>query len=620
MKIKEFLSQVWMSKEDILIQISYQRNRSIDFCRELRNQLQEDKNLLMNIKKDKEAIWDSTLFNVHSALVSRSFNAKPTIQFKQTKEGVDREITMLNAALDEDLSSSYIKALKYYKDWNKYWAWYTAIARNWWDGIYKRNKFEVINPLNVVFDPMGDYFTGNYSFVGVDRILCKADLKDYENTDEMTPWETMEDGAMKYKRESQQEKDLNPDRNQDEYETYLHFDTFGGKKCFIEVANNGTLIIKAWIVPAWDKMQEKNKDARKFPIVFYFWKPIPDIPCGDRPANYVRDVQIGKSKLQNLRLKKAQAELYPMRVYNKDFINGNDLNFWLNKTIGFSSWIEGSNVNPANLVANISPETRLDATREIMSDMDRQVERSTSIGDIINGTNPQGRETLWTNQLIQGNTDINLALNEEIDLIWEEQFIEQWFYGYYENFTDADKKLVFAWIGTTEQPLQIKRSDFIIDGNLSIKLISTAETEKQKQRKKLNFSQFYAFLQGLPWVPQISLITALREFWEDSEIEPRILEKIMWKTPQEALQLSENEALKKWAYLDTNETDDHYTHMITCDRTTIEWEAHWQSHYIKYTLLSQPTQPTQLPPQGGQIVNQAMAQIGNEQTSLNSNQ
>jgi hypothetical protein len=29
---------------------------------------------------------------------------------------------MLNAALDEDLSSSYIKALKYYKDWNKYWA------------------------------------------------------------------------------------------------------------------------------------------------------------------------------------------------------------------------------------------------------------------------------------------------------------------------------------------------------------------------------------------------------------------------------------------------------------------------------------------------------------------
>ena len=574
----------------------------------------------MNVKKDKEAIGDSTLFNVHSALVARSFNSKPTIQFKQTKEWVEREVTMLNAALEEDLGSSYIKALKYYKDWNKYWAGYVAVARNWWDWVYKRNKFEVINPLNIVFDPLGDYFTGNYSFVWVDRILSEGDLKDYENTKEMTPWETMTDGAMKYKKETQEEKDLLPDKkNQWEYETYLHFDIFNGKKCYVEVANNGTLIIKAGIVPAGDKMQEKSEEARKFPIFFYFWKPIPDIPCGDRPANYVRDVQIGKSKLQNLRLKKAQAELYPMRVYNKDFINGNDLNFGLNKTIGFSSGIEGSNVNPANLVANISPETRLDATREIMTDMDRQVERSTSIGDIINGTNPQGRETLGTNQLIQGNTDINLALNEEIDLIGEEQFIEQWFYGYYENFTDADKKLVFAWIGTTEQPLHIKRSDFIIDGNLSIKLISTAETEKQKQRKKLNFSQFYAFLQWLPNIPQISLITALREFWEDSEIEPRILEKIMWKTPQEALQLNENEVLKMWEFIDINSTDDHYTHMITCDRTTTSWELHWQMHNYAYTDQQQSqTQPQS--PQWWQIVNQAMAQIGNEQTSLNSNQ
>lgn len=614
MKIKDFLKQVWMTEEDVLTQVSYQRNRSIDFCRELRTQLQDDKNLLMNIKKDKEALWDSTLFNVHSALVARSFNAKPSIQFKQTKEWVEREVTMLNSALDEDLDSSYIKSLKYYKDWNKYWAWFCAVARTGWDGIYKRNKFEVVNPLNVVFDPLGDYFTGNYSFVWVDRILTKQDLKGYENTDEMIGGETMESGAMRYKRETQQEKDLNTDQNKDEYETYLHFDIFDWKKCFVEVANNGTLIIKAGIIPAGDKMQEKNMEARKFPITFYFWKPIPDIPCGDRPANYTRDVQIMKSKVQNLRMKKAQAELYPMRVYNKDFINGTDLNFGLNKTIGFSSGIEWANINPANLVANISPETRLDATREILMDADKQVEMSTSIGAVVQGTNTQGRETLGTNQLIQNNTDINLALNEEIDLIGEEQFIEQWFYGYYENFTDADKKLVFAGVGTTEQPLQIKRSDFIIDGNLSIKLVSTAETEKQKQRKKVNFSQYYAFLQWLPWVPQISLITALREFGEDSEIDPRILEKIMGKTPQESLQLNENEALKRWFFMKINPTDDHYTHMITCDRTSLEWEAHWTLHNQAY--IEQEALQSEQPQQGWQMVNQAMAQIGNEQTSL----
>lgn len=620
MKIKDFLKQVWMTEEEVLIQVSYQRNRSIDFCRELRTQLQEDKNLLMNVKKDKEAIGDSTLFNVHSALVARSFSAKPSVQFKQTQEWVEREVMLMNSAFEEDMSSSYMKSIKYYKDWNKYWAWYAAIARNGWDGIYKRNKFEVINPLNIVFDPLGDYFTGNYSFVWVDKIVCKADLKNYENADKMTWGETMEDGAMRYKRETQQEKDLVPDQNTDEYETYLHFDDFNWKKAYVETANNGTLIVRAWIVPAGDPLQEKKEEARRFPIVFYFWKPIPDIPSGDRPANYCRDVQVAKSKLQNLRLKKAQAELYPMRIYNKDFINGNDLNFGLNKTIGFSSGIEWANVNPANLVANISPETRLDATREINTDLDRQVERSTSIGDIITWTNPQGRETLGTNQLIQGNTDINLALNEEIDMIGEEQLVYQWAYGYYENFSDADKKLVFIWTGTTEQPIQIQRKDFIIEWNLAVKIVSFAETERQKQRRKVNFSQFYAFLQGLPNVPQISLTIALREFGEDSEIEQRVLDKIIGRTPQESLQLTENESLKKGIYLDTKEDDDHYTHLITCDRSTPEWEAHWQSHSIKYNMsMKQATAPMQ-PWSQWQIVNQAMAQIGNEQTSLNSNQ
>jgi hypothetical protein len=38
----------------------------------------------------------------------------------------------------------------------------------------------------------------------------------------------MEDGAMSYKREAQQDKDLTPDMNRDEYETYLHFGYFNG--------------------------------------------------------------------------------------------------------------------------------------------------------------------------------------------------------------------------------------------------------------------------------------------------------------------------------------------------------------------------------------------------------
>lgn len=122
MKINQFLKSVGMSKDDVLIQVSMERNRSIDFIRELRDQLQEDKNLLMNVKKDKEAIGDSTLFNVHTNLIARSFRSNPTISFRETKEGIAREIKMLNACLKEDFSSTDHKTLKYWKEWNKFWA------------------------------------------------------------------------------------------------------------------------------------------------------------------------------------------------------------------------------------------------------------------------------------------------------------------------------------------------------------------------------------------------------------------------------------------------------------------------------------------------------------------
>lgn len=122
-----------MSEEDILIQVSYERNRSIDFIRELRTQLNDDKNLLMNIKKDKEAIGDSTLFNVHTNLMARSYKSKPSVSFKKTKEGIEQEVKMLNACLKEDLGTSEMKALKYMKDWNKFWAGFSFTIRNGWD-------------------------------------------------------------------------------------------------------------------------------------------------------------------------------------------------------------------------------------------------------------------------------------------------------------------------------------------------------------------------------------------------------------------------------------------------------------------------------------------------------
>lgn len=622
MKINQFLKTVGMSKEDVLIQVSYERNRSIDFIREMRTQLQEDKNLLMNVKKDKEAIGDTTLFNVHTNLIARSFKSKPSIAFRETKEGVEREIKMLNACLQEDMNSSDMKSLKYLKDWYKFWAWFVPVIRNGWDWVYKKNKFEVIDPINVILDPLGDYFSGNYKFVGFDRIISNRQLKDewYENIDELTPWETMDDWAMRFKRESQMDKDLLPDVNvKDDYEIYTHFDTFNWKKGWVTVANNWTEVIKAWIVEAGDKLQEKYPEVRKFPVAFFFWKPIPDIPCGDRPANYSRDVQITNSKLQNLRLKKAQAELYPMYVYNKDYVKWSDLSFGFNKGIPISTGIDWPQVNLDNLVRPIQKDLRIDTTGQTIVENRQQVESSLGIGNIAQWSTPDRRETAKTNSLVMDSLDILISLNEEIDLIGEEQFIYQWFYGYYENFTDADKKLVIASSGTQTMPLQLKRSDFIIDWNLSIKLESSTETEMKKSKARANYAQLYTFVQAEPNVSSVSKLIALRQLAEISEVPQDKIDLIINKSPEEMKQQTENEILKLNKYVPVDVTDDHLAHLITLwdDLQNEAQIIHKAEHMRAYSVSAQQQQQS---PMGNQMVAQSIWQIWAENTQLNSNQ
>jgi len=61
---------------------------------------------------------------------------------------------------------------------------------------------------------------------------------------------------------------------------------------------------------------------------------------GFRVADYVRDVQINKSKIANLQLDKSKAELYPMYLFNADYVKGSDLGFGFNKFIPFKSGVD----------------------------------------------------------------------------------------------------------------------------------------------------------------------------------------------------------------------------------------------------------------------------------------
>lgn len=96
-----------------------------------------------------------------------------------------------------------------------------------------------------------------------------------------------------------------------------------------------------------------------------------------------------------------RAELYPMYLYNKDYVSGKDLAFGFNKGIPISTGIDGASVNLDNIVRPVQKDLRIDTSFAVEQSLDRQVEKSTSIGEVVQGTTPDRKETLGTNQLIQ---------------------------------------------------------------------------------------------------------------------------------------------------------------------------------------------------------------------------
>lgn len=578
--LKNFLKELWKTEDDILQQVRDERSIWDDAVSWLRDEIEADLVLLRNQKKQKDKIWDTTLFNVHTALVARSFQNKPPIQFKWDKNGIEKTIKMLNSVWKEDNQAPVMKALRYYQFFDKFACWVSITVKTGWDWVYKRNIYQVINPLLAVPDPNWDYFTWNYRFIWFSSIKTKWQLEiEWYETEWLNTWEASQ-WAINQKQNSQTEQNINNSIDKELYEVYLHFTIVENRKIRVLTANWWQVLLNAWFIPAWNKYEEKSSESIKFPLSFKYWKPLRDNFFWDRPANYCRDVQINKAMSANLRLEKMKAELYPMYLYNKDYVNWKDLSFWFNKWIPISTWIANPWINLWNLVQPIQKDLRIDTSIQIDELMDRQVEKSTSIWEVAQGTTPNSRETLWTNQLVQSNTDVNLSLNEELDLIGEEQFIEIWFSWYYENFNNADSKLIFAWMWTSQIPLRLKRKDFIYEWNLAISIESNTQTESRKRKQALAYQITWPLILQDQSINEWSKRATLRRIAEANGIEDEDIDIEIPKTSQQRLQMMENELLNDWEFVDINPDDDDEQHLIEMWSLilTPEAEMHQYAH------------------------------------------
>ena len=633
--LKDILKATWLTEEDIISQISSEYERGYRFVVNKREIFETDMRLFNNQKKNKDKIGDTTLFNVHSALMARSYVDRPQSKFISTKIWRDYVVKNLNATLEEDFNEQDIEILKYQRDWDKFFFWVGIVAKTWWDWYTKSPKFEIVDPRNWIPDPDGDYVTWDYSFTWFERQMFESDL--------LSEWynkkivETLNPNTWDYRwsdrsrTNDQVNSDLNPSYKQENsnnpnYKIYTHFGIFAWPKGTVKAKfimwNEQKTIVDWELLRTIDNREAKDNTLIPFPFAFTYWKPRTNNPFGDRIATFISDVQRVKALMANLRLDKSMAELYPMYMYNTRLIkNKEDLNFGFNKLVATNP-LEWESLN--NAVQPIQRDVRADQSFIIDDSLDRQVESSTSVWRIAQGSTTERRETATTNNLVQDNTDINLALWAKIESWGEKQLLQLWLRWYLEKFADGDVKMVNfnTWFGII--PRELRKKDFLSEKMVKIQVITIAELDKRRDKERLAYANTLPLLQTLER-PKAAQNYSYRRFLTSSWIPEAQVEIEIPLTPQEIVAIENVEALTYWEFVEVKPDYDVLTHLIAIKAAPQELNTMIYRQSLLDLYKAQGGENAQQLTQVSESVQnnvwaQWMSQIANESSNLISNQ
>lgn len=576
--LNELIEKSWMSEDDILSQIQNEYDLGYTLAEPIREEFDRETKLFNYQKKIKDKIWDSTLFNVHSAMMAREYIDRPTSKF-EGNVGQQMLIDNLNTTLDIDFNDSYLENMIY--DWkhDKFLRWLGIVVRNGWDWELKVNTFDLIDPRLAILDPDWNYRTWDYSFFWFNKIEYRKNLEngDFENIDSIARHGSggeAKDLRQKDQENANLESSQSINKENPWIETYYHFAYFNWVRAMVVVANIRTEIINV-------KIYKEDKKVKAFDdiLAITYRRPRKNTPFGDRMPRYVWDVQVAKSMLANLRFDKAKAELYPMYLRNTRLIkNKADLDFWFNKVV---------DVNPleweslSNAVTPLQRDVSANNSYVLDDSLDKQVEASTSIGKIAQWTSPERREAATTNELIQDNTDINLAFTAKIDAIWYERLIKVRYAGYMENFEAGDKKIIYmqTWFGSI--PREIKRKDFLTDVALKIKIETVVEIREKNQTDSIAYWQLIWYLQTIPNRPISSQLNTLRNFARSMNMSDDKIYNELPATAQELIAQSNIWLLLAWEMVKVKQDYDPDTHLAM-----IQSAGNWDNvEAYKYQLI-----------------------------------
>ena len=559
-------------------------------------------------KKGKEwLIWDFTMSTKVRNMVARSFTNKTPIYIRSTQNGSERIAKAQNKVYQEDRDTPEMKALRYYKDTDKYTTGIAILAKVGWDGKKKAPIWTRVNPLLAIPDPFGDYFIGDYRFIGFYGVKTKEEMEELG-------WDTtVSNDAVEWAKEFKKNEQVNNWLIQQEdrtiFDVYYHFEKDWESWMMYTTNGNCTHI-------------HASKKLKKSPFTFFYWSPNGSF-YGDRPANYCRDTQKWNAEMKNLQADKVRQEVYGTYLYNSDYVSGKDIDFTVKKKIPIKTGLDGAQVSLSNIVSKVPVDTNVSVSMEFMQSLNREVDNALSTNALAEWSTPERRETAKTNSLMMDSADVIFSLNEEMDAIGEQQFVNLHFDAYAEKFTEADKKVIYAGSSTGRSALIITRKDFILEGNLSLQVETSSAREKRLAKETAWRTQNSPLILQDPTINESSKRIVLRKLLLAWGADMEDIEEEVPMSAHYLKQIEENNIMKLYPKemlpISPNDDDDqHLVAMWDVDPDNQAMVMH-QALHIQAKIAKGIVQQ-EVNPMLNWAMSQAMSQAGSQTAKLNSNQ
>jgi hypothetical protein len=527
----------------------------------IRSQLEEEDAKFHDQSANREKINDYSFFALHSALMARIYSDKPKVTFKNQGIGVASLVAQnLNNAFQTDVDTPEMARINYQVNYDSFKSGVGTLVRVGWDSHNLRPIYEVANPLLIIPDPDGDYIQDVYKFIGFESEKFANEMpKEWQNTKDLP------DAITEL---TQKSRTLKANAGMiNNYQlgrkvVYSCFEYWEGSLYFSVWGNNRTTLL--YIIKYEPELpEEKTNDfvaINKF-VHTTRWKPKRDSFFGHRLAVFALNVQDARSLIATLRFQMEKSVLHPMYIANTRMIQDRtDLDFGFNKVI-FANPMEGEPLTNAMM------PIQKDRTTANPSQVDRELEQQLSkvtggmSGDMINGQETSRRETLGTNQLQQGNADINLSLVTKIGTWFEEYLAWGWYRSILENFAAGDKKIVELKTGLGEKYIVLKQKDLVQDVFIGVKVESFFELKKQNDELAVSLGQLLAETanQNLSESARMAL---LRDLTRARGVAEEKIQIYLYNSPQEQLQIYENIALSENVFVPVSPTDDDLAHIF----------------------------------------------------------